>query len=47
MGRATEKWARTLEGYTGSVYSVALSLDGATLASESDDGTVIPWDEAP
>ena len=34
----------TLEGHTGRVSSVSFSLDGAMLASGSDDGTVKLWD---
>ncbi|MGW0020858.1 nSTAND1 domain-containing NTPase [Rhodococcus sp. NPDC003382] len=36
--------ARTLDGHTGPVYGVAVSSDGATLASASDDGSVRLWD---
>ncbi|KAH7184009.1 hypothetical protein BKA60DRAFT_687463 [Fusarium oxysporum] len=34
----------TLEGHNGSVYSVALSPNGQSLASTSDDGTFKIWD---
>ena len=36
----------TLEGHTSLVTSVSFSPDGSTLASGSDDGTVILWDVA-
>jgi WD40 repeat protein len=38
------KLARTLRGHTGSVLGFDWSPDGYTLASISDDGTIILWD---
>ena len=35
---------RTLEGHTGYVKSIAFSLDGATIASGSNDKTIKLWD---
>jgi WD40 repeat protein len=39
----TSTQAGGLGGYTGSVYSVAFSPNGKTLASASYDGSVIVW----
>ena len=33
----------TISGHTGSVYSIAFSPDGTTLASVSEDGTIKLW----
>jgi len=38
------KLLRTLEGHTGSVWSVAWAPDGKRLPSDADDGTVRLWD---
>ena len=37
----------SLTGHTSSVYSVAFSPDGQTLASGSWDGTILLWDMSP
>jgi WD40 repeat protein len=37
---------KTLEGHTDTVWSVAWSLDGAHLASGSEDNTVRVWEAA-
>ncbi|KAK4148501.1 vegetative incompatibility protein HET-E-1 [Chaetomidium leptoderma] len=37
---------QTLEGHTGSVWSVAFSHDSKTIASASDDNTIKLWDAA-
>src|SRR5437764_6842758 len=42
-----DEWSaclQTLEGHSGSVYSVAFSHDSTRLASASYDGTVKIWD---
>ncbi|MGH3871874.1 MAG: WD40 repeat domain-containing protein [Pseudonocardiaceae bacterium] len=40
----TTHYAGTLTGHTGSVSSVTFAPDGRTLATGSNDGTVIMWD---
>ena len=37
------KHKQTLKGHTGNVASVAFNIDGKTLASGSDDGTILLW----
>ena len=44
--QASPKLIQTLIGHTDRVNSVAFTLDGKTLASGSDDGTIILWDVA-
>jgi WD domain, G-beta repeat len=43
---ATGEGLRTLRGHTGSVSSVAVSLDGARIGSGSEDKTLKLWDAA-
>ena len=44
---ATRTYIAILQGHTGTVWSVAFSPDGTTLASGSTDGTSILWDMSP
>ena len=41
---ATGQRLKILKGHTGTVVSVLFSTDGQTLASGSDDGTILLWD---
>ena len=43
---ATGQRLKSLKGHTGDVVSILFSTDGRTLASGSDDGTILLWDLA-
>ena len=44
---ATGEVQQTFTGHTRGVFSVSFSSEGQTLASGSQDGTILLWDIAP